>query len=495
MAKLRIVHIASEAAPLAKTGGLADAVGAMARAQEQAGHKVAIFLPHYRIIRQLGIVKPEVLIPSLPVHVAPGIRQEVSLLKAELPGSKVTVYLLDHARSYDRDHLYGTPDGDYPDNPDRFVLLCRGALQALKEMKEEVDIVHAHDWQAALTPLYLRRTYAGEPVFAKAGAVYTIHNMAYQGAFPKESIVRVGLGWEMFTAEQLEFFGKVNFMKAGILYADRITTVSPTYANEIVTPEGGFGLDGLLRTRAADLAGVLNGIDEDEWNPEKDKHLAAPYSRRNAAGKAACRDALLAEFGLDPAESGQVLVLGAVARLAEQKGFDLLAEAAPRLMKHPLRIALLGSGERRIQELLEDLARRFPGRIALRAKFDNALAHRVYAGSDAYLMPSRYEPCGLGQMIAMHYGSLPIAHAVGGLVDTIRQVDPRKKQGTGFLFKAATADAFAKAVEDARNAYEDEPLWKKLVTEAMAEDFSWEPTVKRYDQLYADAIRQRAKRK
>lgn len=494
MARSRVAHITSELAPLARTGGLGDAVAALARAQEAAGIKPLIFLPYYREIRLASAFAVEPVIQRLPLHIAPGIRQEISLMKGTLPGSKVPVYLVDHARSFDRDHLYGTPEGDYPDNADRFILLSRAALQCLKELKEEVDVVHAHDWQAALVPAFLRKVYATEDGFTRTASVFTIHNLAYQGQFLKDVMPRTGLGWEMFTPDQLEFYGKVNFMKAGILYADKIATVSPTYAEEILTKEGGFGLDGLLTTRSADVAGILNGVDAAEWDPQSDKLIPATFSRRNPAGKAACREALLREFGLEESGSGRTLVAGVVARFAEQKGFDLLIGALPKLAKKRVRIVVLGNGEKAIREALEDAARRHPETLAVQARFDHALAHRVYAGSDAFLMPSKYEPCGLSQLIAMRYGTLPIARAVGGLVDTITPVDDRKKTGTGFLFRTHTADAFAKSVEAALGAYEDEPLWKKLVSEAMGEDFSWEPAVKKYETLYDGAQKKRAKR-
>jgi len=493
MAKMRIAHITSEVSPLARTGGLGDAVGSMVRAQEAAGHRVVVFLPYYREVRLMGAVSPQPVLSNLPVHLAPGIRQEVNILTSFLPGTKVPVFLVENAKAFDRDQLYGTPEGDYADNADRFILFCRSALQATKEMKEGFDVVHAHDWQSALVPAYLRCVYGGDSAFSSTACVYTIHNLAYQGLFPKDTIVKTGLGWSVYTPDQLEFYGKVSLMKAGILYADRITTVSPTYAKEILTTEYGWGLDGLLKTREADLAGVLNGIDQVEWDPAKDTHIAAQFSRRNPAGKAACRAALVAELGL-PAGKGRTMLLAMVARLAGQKGFELMVEALPKLAKRPVQIAVLGSGERRIQEMLEDAARRFPSVLALRIRVDGPLAHRLYAGADAYLMPSRYEPCGLGQMIALRYGTLPVARATGGLLDTVTPVDFKKKQGTGFLFKGTNGDSLVKAVDEALSAWADEELWKKLASEAMAEDFSWASSVKRYDSIYAGAMTRHAKR-
>ncbi len=493
MAKFRIAHVATEAAPLAKTGGLADVVGTLPRELERMGHKSVVFLPYYREVRLQGAVTPQVLVKSLPVHIAPGLREEVTILTGVLPGGKVPVYLVDHPKAFDRDQLYGTPEGDYPDNADRFILFSRAVIQAIKELKEDFDVLHCHDWQTALIPAYLRRIYDQDPVFHRTASVFTIHNLAYQGMFPKDTVIRTGFGWEAFTPDQLEFFGKVNFMKAGILYADKVTTVSPTYAKEILTPEHGFGLDGLLRTRGSDLAGVLNGIDQDAWDPAKDKLIAAPFARKTPAGKADCKKALREELGQpSPVRDGGLLI-GAVARLADQKGFDLLAQAAPKLAKMPVHVVVLGNGDRAVQDLLEDTARKYPDLLTLRVKFDQALAHRIYAGADAYLMPSKFEPCGLGQMIAQRYGTLPIARATGGLADTIEPVDARKKQGTGFLFKPATPEALAKAVGEAVEAFGDEALWKKLVADAMGADFSWTAPAERYEKVYTQALAKRRK--
>jgi len=484
MAKLKIAHIASELSPLAKTGGLADVVNTLAREHEKMGHRVVVFLPYYREVRQMIRVAPSPLL-KLPVHLAPGMKEEVAILQTVLPQSKVPVYLVENARAFDRDQLYGTPDGDYPDNSDRFILFCRAVLQAMKEMNESFDIIHCHDWQTALIPAHVRKLYAGEPVFSRCSLVFTVHNMAYQGIFPKETIVRTGLGWGMFKPEQLEYYGKVSFMKAGILYADKITTVSPNYAREIMTPEFGLGMEGLLKTRESDIAGILNGIDEVEWDPATDKNIAAVYSRKNPASKAACRSALMEEMGLPVPGKGRHMLIGMVGRLAEQKGFDLVADAAAKLAKKPVQIVMLGTGERRIQEMIEDMARKYPDRFAARIKYDRALSHRIYAGADAFLMPSRFEPCGLGQLVSLKYGTLPIVRATGGLADTVHQVDIRKKQGNGFAFKAATVDSLVKAVSDAVDCFADEALWKKLANDAMGEDYSWATSAKRYETVYA----------
>jgi starch synthase len=487
MGKFNVVQVASEITPMAKTGGLADVVGTLGRELDKGGNRVWFFMPYYREVRQHSGIAVETVLKSLPVHLSPGMREEVAVLRGQMPGSKAVAYFIDHPRSFDRDHLYGTPDGDYVDNADRFTLFSRAVVHALKELKEPVDVVHCHDWQTALIPAYIKHLYAGDPLFDRTAVVYTIHNLAYQGIFSKDIMARTGLGWSFFTPDKLEFYGKVSFMKSGILYADRVTTVSPTYAKEILTPEHGFGLDGLLKTRSSDLSGVLNGIDTGEWDPAKDPHIATAYSRKATTGKEACRDALLTEMGYPAQKQPRPMVIGAVSRLAEQKGYDIVAEAIPRLAKKPVFIVILGYGDRHIQESLEAAARKHPDKVAVRMKFDNAMAHRVFAASDLFLMPSRFEPCGLGQMIALRYGSLPVARATGGLIDSITQVDSKKKSGTGFFFKAGTADALVKAVEEALVAHDDEALWKKVVAEAMGEDFSWETSAKKYESIYQAA--------
>lgn len=494
MPKFRVAFVASEVAPLAKTGGLADVTGTLPLELERAGHRPAVFLPYYRDVRKIASVPVQPVFTSLPVHIAPGIKEEVAILGGTFPNSKVPVYFVDHPRSFDRDHLYGTPDGDYPDNADRFILFSRAVLQAIKARNEEFDVLHCHDWQTALVPAYVERLYRGDPVLGRTATVFTIHNAAYQGLFPKETIVRTGLGWEAFTPEQLEFYGKVSFLKAGILYAHALTTVSPTYASEILTPAAGHGLDGLLRTRQADLTGIRNGLDPDHWDPAKDAHLAVPYGRRNPAGKAECRAALRRELGLPEPDRTPSLLIGVVSRLAEQKGFSLFVEAAAKLAGRPVQAAILGTGDRSIQESLDEACRRHPDKFVFRSKFDTGLAHRIYGGADALLMPSKFEPCGLGQLIAMRYGTLPIVRQTGGLADTVRPADPRKGHaGTGFVFKPFTADALVKAVDDAVAAFADEALWKKCMTEAMGEDFSWSAPAKKYEAVYARARDRRAK--
>ena len=497
MSRIHIAHVASEAAPVAKTGGLADVVGALSRNQESNGHKVTLFLPYYREARNmLNTLKqvPLQVRKSMPVHLAPGMTQEVNILQATLPNSKVNVFLVDNAKAFDRDHLYGTADADYHDNADRYVLFSRAVLHFIKDSGEQFDVMHCHDWQTALIPVYLRKLYNGEPALNRLATVYTIHNLAFQGVFPKETITRTGLGWEMFTPENLEFYGKVNFMKGGIVYSDKLATVSPTYAREMLTPEHGAGLEGLLKTRETDIVGILNGVEEQEWDPAKSAHIASAFSRKNMAGKAVCRKALLEEMGLEDPADERLMVIGTVSRLTGQKGFDIVAEAFSKLAKKGILLVILGTGSKAIQAQFDEAVRAFPRKIACRLKFDNELAHRIYAGADAFLMPSRFEPCGIGQMIAMRNGTIPIVRETGGLIDTVKPFEKKGKTGTGFRFKEATVSALMKSIDEALDAFKDENLWKNLVQEAMAENFSWPAASKHYDSLYEHAIKAREKR-
>jgi len=484
--RLRISFVASEMSPLAKTGGLADVVGSLPKELEKLGHKVSVFIPYYREVKQVSKIPTQVVRTAMPVHLGQGMTQEVNVLQATLPKSKVPVYLIENSKAFDRDHLYGTMDGDYADNGERFILFSRAVIQWMREMKEEIDIIHCHDWQTALIPVYIKRVYSGESVFARTSTIFTIHNMAYQGLFPKEVMQRTGLGWELFTPEQFEFWGKVNFLKAGIVYADRVTTVSPTYAKEVLTPGFGLGMDGIMRTREKDLIGLLNGVDYDEWDPASDPHLPATYTKKVMTGKAACKAALKEEFGLHSPEGKRVMLIGAVSRLAEQKGFEIVSAALSRLGKRPIQFVMLGSGDRKIHEMMEEAARKHPHSIGIKLKFDNALAHRIYAGSDAFIIPSRFEPCGLGQMIAMKYGTVPIAHATGGLIDTIKPIEKKNKQGTGFLFKEMTQENLLKCIDEALELYDNEAAWKKLTADIQSEDFSWQASAKRYEALYAE---------
>lgn len=476
---LTIAMAASEALPYAKSGGLADAVAGLAAQLGRLGHRVLLFVPYHRQARQRFPHLPRALAPlDLPF---PGHEVRVELLRHE-PAPGVTAYLVREDAAFDRPQLYGTPDADYWDNGGRFALFCRAVLAGLEALRVRPDVLHAHDWQAALLPLYLRHRpdYAG--ALAGERSVLTVHNLAYQGLFPRSALAYLGVPAELFHLHGVEYFGRLNVLKGGLLYADALTTVSPRYSEEIRTPAFGEGLDGVLRERAASLTGILNGVDYEAWNPETDPRLAARYSAADPAGKARCKEALERELGFDP-DPGLPL-FGTISRMADQKGFDLLAAALPQLTALPLRWCLLGSGDRHYQDLFADLGRRHPGRIAVRLGYDEDFAHRVEAGADCYLMPSRFEPCGLNQLYSLRYGTIPVVRAVGGLADTVRPFDAARGTGNGFSFRDYDVDGMLWAVREALAAFARPADWARLRANAMAEDFSWEASARRYVELY-----------
>jgi starch synthase len=457
---MRVLHVASEAAPFAKTGGLADVLGALPPALAKLGHEVAVVLPRYR-----GVVLPRSRIwDALAVHVGPHlflagidevVRQGVRYLFVDIPAL------------YDRAGIYYDSTGDYPDNHIRFAALAQAALAIARSIFRP-DIFHAHDWQAGLVPLYLHEHFAGDPTFFGSRCVFTIHNMGYRGNFPAAAIADLGLDPALANPSGFGVDGGVGFLKAGIVWSDAITTVSPTYAREIQ-------VDPLLAPHAAKLTGILNGVDYDEWNPETDWRLAARYSAHDLSNKRECKLALLREMGLPPDPGPPVI--GIISRLAYQKGMELVVEIAPWLARHQVSLVALGSGDAALETEFRGLASAHPAKIAVRIGYDETLAHRVEAGADMFLMPSRYEPSGLNQMYSLRYGTLPIVRATGGLADT---VDPE----TGFLFRDYSAEALASAVGAALEAYRDRDDWTKRMLLAMSKDFSWNASAREFDRLY-----------
>jgi len=467
---LRIAHLASEVVPFSKTGGLADVVGALPKALAALGHRVTVVAPAHRASLRdplPGRVSGEVW--------AMGMRASV----VEVPHEGVDVLLLDCPQLYVRPGLYSLPEGDFPDNPQRFAFFARAALFALAA-RGGADIVHAHDWQAALAPLFLRRLPETRSALPGAMSVVTVHNLAYQGVFAPWVMFPCQLPAELFTIDCLEFYGQVNFLKAGLLNADAITTVSPTYAREILTPEFGCRLEGVLGTRKDKLFGILNGLDIAAWDPANDESLPRPFSAVDVAeGKAAARQALAAEAEL---AAGTRPLLGMVSRLAEQKGADLLAAAVEEIVAVGYDVVVLGTGERRYEEVLQAAQLSHPGRVRLFARFDEGLAHRIYAASDLFLMPSRWEPCGLGQMIAMRYGTMPVVNRTGGLADTV--ADVTEPGGTGFVLAELTPQALVAALRRARLLLDEPARLAAIRQEAMSRDFSWDSSARRYVELY-----------
>ncbi len=479
---LRVLMIASEASPYAKTGGLADVLGALPAALARLGHDVTVVLPRYRQVLAGRVVDDFTVTlggEALDVH--------VHLLDAA-PG--VTVAAVDCPSVFDRDGgLYGPGNTDYADNPRRFGLLSRAALGWIARVGHRPSVVHAHDWQAGLAPVYLRTMYAGHPVLGRMPTVFTIHNLAYQGLYPATWLPALDLPGELMRLDAMEYWGNVSFLKGGIQLADTITTVSPRYALEIQTPEYGHGFDGILRSRADDLVGILNGIDYEQWNPGTDRHLPAPFSAARLQDKAPSKRAVLAAMGLPVTDTALARPLvGVVSRLADQKGFDLVAAAGDDIARMDLSFVLLGSGDPRLQAIFEDLAARYPEKVAVRIGFDEGLAHLIEAGADLFLMPSRYEPCGLNQMYSLRYGTLPLVRATGGLADTVENYDPATGRGTGFTFVDYTPQALVGTLRWALDTFRDTDAWRRMQFEGMRRDFSWETSAAAYVAVYKRAM-------
>ncbi len=477
---MNIVVAASEGVPFSKTGGLADVIGALPRALAQLGHSVTVYLPRYK---QTRLESPQVVLRSVTIPFDDQYR-----FCSVLDGGKhagVQFYFIEYPPFFDRDALYGLATGDYPDNAERFALFCRAVLEASKILGVP-DVFHCHDWQTALIPVLLRSNYVGDPDFHRVPTVFTIHNIGYQGQFESDVLPLLGLPWELFTVNRMEFYGKVNFLKGGIVFSDYVTTVSRRYAQEIQTSEYGFGLEGVLRTRAATVTGILNGVDYDEWDPAHDPNIACKYSPQDLAGKAQCRAALLREFGLDSADPN-CPVVGIVSRFASQKGFDLIAQVADRLMIEPLTMVVLGTGDKEYEYLFRRLAQQYPTKFGLKVAYDNALAHLVEAGSDMFLMPSRYEPCGLNQIYSLKYGTVPIVRATGGLDDTVESYDPRTGDGTGFKFAEYHGTALLETVQEALRVFQDRRAWEKLMRNGMARDYSWNASAREYVKVFEKA--------
>jgi len=476
---LQIAFAASECVPFSKTGGLADVVGALPKALAQLGHQVSVFVPKYR---QTQLENPTTLIRSITVPFDDQYRF-CSVLDGGLH-SGVQFYFIDYPEFFDRDALYSTSLGDYHDNAERFALFSRAVVEASKIIGVP-DVFHCHDWQAALIPVLLRTLYDDDPAFRTVPTVFTIHNIGYQGLFSPDTLPLLMLPWDLFTITKMEFYGKLNFLKGALVYSDFITTVSRKYAQEIQTAEYGFGLEGVLRARSSALVGILNGVDYNEWSPEKDKFIAAKYTPDSLTAKAQDKKDLLKEFGLDPGST--LPVIGIVSRFAAQKGFDLIAQIADRLAREEVIVVALGSGDKEYEDLFRRLNRQFPQKLALKVAYDNALSHKIEAGADMFLMPSRYEPCGLNQIYSLKYGTVPIVRATGGLDDTIEPFDSVTGKGTGFKFSEYSGEALLETIHRALAVYKDRAAWTQLMKNGMAKDFSWTASAREYLKVYERA--------
>jgi starch synthase len=483
--RLKVLFVASECAPFAKTGGLADVAGALPKALRARGIDVRVVMPLYAGMpwNDLEILDGSVSVPMWWGNANARVRV------GKLPGSDVPVYCLEYNRYFDRPYLYGTPSEGYPDNLERFTFLSRGSLEVCKALGFQPDVIHCNDWQTALVPVYVDTVEWGKPLHG-AATIYSIHNLAYQGVFDGGGMFITGLGREHYNAHEFEHFGALNVTKAALRHSTLLSTVSPTYAREIQTSEYGNGLDGLLAERRGDLAGILNGIDVDEWNPAADRHLPAAFSADDLSGKAACKAALQKEAGF--AVRPDVPVFGIVGRLTPQKGFDVLAHALDRVLGWDVQIVLLGTGDDDAQRFFAYVDAHRGDRFRAWLRFDNGRAHRIEAGADFFLMPSRFEPCGLNQMYSLRYGTLPIVRATGGLVDTVSTYDETTAEGTGFVFGDLHPEALANTIGWAVSTWFDRPRHIQTMRErAMRQDFSWERAASQYEDLYHRAVKTR----
>lgn len=480
---MEIVFVASEMVPYATTGGLGDVLGSLPQEIAKVGHRVSIFIPQYKRVARLGLIL-EPVEENLSVPIGSDVETGSVLFHQQ---NDLNIFLIAHPEFFDREELYGTPMGDYPDNDRRFIFFQRAVIEALKRLKIKPDIIHCHDWQAGLIPVYLKTLYQGDPFFKKTRTVFTIHNLAYQGNFPPDSFPLTGLAWDEFRLERLEFYGKVSFLKGGLVYSDVLTTVSRRYAEEIQTPAFGCGLEAVLTRRREDLVGIVNGINPADWDPEREPALEAHFSSRNLEGKKACKLALQKENHLKP-DPG-IPLFGFIGRLAEQKGIDLLAPVVEEMARENWQLVILGTGEEEYHKLLRLLQKRHPDHLGLNITFDSKMAKRIYSGIDMFLMPSRYEPCGLGPMFALRFGTIPIVRETGGLVDMIQKFHPGTGKGNGFIFPGYKPGDLWDAMKQAVQIYLDEKLWTKLMRNGMACDFSWARSARQYAAVYERAER------
>ena len=483
---MNILIASPEAVPFAKTGGLADVAGALLREFRKLKEDAILVLPLYMRIRDDGIRLDDTGI-SLDIPV--GAR----VYNGRVYAYKRAVYFIACGEFFDRPELYGTAEGDYSDNSARFAFFAKSVPAMCRAIRYRPDVIHCNDWQTALIPLYLKIVYSGDPFFKRTVTLLTIHNLGYQGIFPPSHVPFMNLGWELFTPKGVEFYGKVNFLKGGLIASDLLNTVSETYAGEILLPESGFGLEGVLNERRDDLFGIVNGIDYREWDPATDEHLPANYHATDLSGKVLCKRELLRMlFGkTGDREYQRFPLIGMVTRLTGQKGMDLVLEAIPDLVSHGAKLVILGKGDEQFQTGLRAIADKYPSNVSVTVEFDESLAHRIYAGSDFFLMPSKYEPCGLGQLIALRYGAVPVARRTGGLADTIQDFEPLSRKGTGFLFSDYTASALLDALKRAFCVYTDGEKLRVIITAGAKADFTWKRSARQYLGLYKTALRKK----
>ncbi len=477
---LNICLAAAELTPLAKTGGLADVCAALSDYLHRSGHDVRVIMPLYDSINtsDLSLV-PVSFLQDIAIDIG-GRQGQYSVDTAQLPGAKAPLYLIRCPELYQRGTIY-TQDGD---EHRRFILLCRASIEICQRMGFAPDIFHCHDWHTGLIPLYLKTRYAWDQLFTRTRSIMTIHNIGYQGQFPSSVLPDLGLeGFEDRLHQQDLQAGVINFLKTSVLHADHLTTVSPNYAQEIQTDEYGMGLQDLLRSRSHSLTGILNGVDHLEWNPSIDDLIPQNFSRKDLAGKARCKKALVKEMGLTGEPDWPVM--GVITRLTGQKGIDLMFHVLPKVLaSRPLMLAVLGSGEARYEQFFSSLQQTFPGRVSFYRGYNNRLSHWIEAGSDMFLMPSLYEPCGLNQMYSLKYGTVPVVRETGGLADSVVQINADTASGTGVVFRDYNQAGLSWGINRALDLFEDQKLWRKIINNAMSQDFSWQVQGQRYVDLY-----------
>ena len=487
---MKILFTTSEAVPFCTTGGLGDVCGSLPQELAQLGHEPVVILPAFR--QALNCGRP---IEETGIHFEIPIgRKMVSgiFLRSTLPGEQVPVYLVHQPQYFDRAELYRENGQDYKDNCERFVFFCRAALEAIRLLDLRTELVHCHDWTSGLVPAYLKTELCGVPPYDSIRSLFTIHNIAYQGNFWHWDMELTGIDWKHFNWRQMEFYGNLSFLKTGLSFADSLSTVSPRYAQEIQRAPLGCGLEGLLQQRRDELFGIINGVDYREWNPESDRYLGGNnYGLANAAqGKRACKAALQQDLGLQPVADQPLIAM--IGRMADQKGYDLVAEVMPHwLANSPAQWVILGTGEQRYHELFSRLAEQHPGKVAVRLTFCDELAHRIEAAADTFLMPSRYEPCGLNQLYSLKYGTVPIVHATGGLADTIKNLtDETLTSGTanGFSFDTYDSTALNHTLERACQTYGNRPIWEQLMRNGMRQDWSWHHSACEYERVYSRTL-------
>ena len=484
---MHIVFAASECVPYVKTGGVAEVVGALPKELVRQGHQVTVYVPLYRQV-QKHLKDRKLAIRSLTIPFS-YYNRFVTVVNGGI-SEGVQFYFIDCPELFDREFIYETASGDYADNAERFGLFCRAVLDSTKQLGVP-DVFHIHGWPAGVLAILLRTVYYFDPVLKNVACLLTIHNSDRQGWFPRETVEKLLLPWEVYTPDRAEFYGTFDFLKGGIVYSDAINTVSRKYAQEIQTAEFGNGLDGVLRARAQDLHGILNGVDYQIWDPATDSKIAAHYSPDRLEGKVACRRDLLHAYGVSNV-SDDTPVLGMVSRLATQKGLDLLAQAFDQLVQENMFLVMLGTGEPYYENLLRSWKERFPGKVAVAITYDETLAHKVEAGSDMILMPSRSEPCGLNQIYGMKYGTVPVVRATGGLDDTVQEWSADAETGTGFRFYDYKPEDFLHALRSAFGVFADKKQWRTLMRNGMARDYSWTKPAKEYIQLYEEIVRRRS---